>query len=49
VSDALKVVEGALRRTGEAAKTVLDFSRNLRGLTGELDAALATLFRVASQ
>lgn len=49
VSDALKVVEGALQRTEEAAKTVLDFSHNLRGRTGELDTALATLFRVASE
>ena len=49
VSEALKVVADALKRTQEATSTVRDFSRNLHGRTGELDAALATLFLTAAE
>ncbi len=49
VSQALKTVEGAILKTQEASKSVLDFSRELQGRTTELDEAIDTLFDAAKE
>ena len=48
VAEALDSVGQTIRRTKEAAKTVLEFSRALEGRTGELDSAMNTLFKTAA-
>jgi methyl-accepting chemotaxis protein len=48
VAEALDSVGEIIRRTQEAAKAVLDFSRALEGRTGELDNAMDTLFKTAA-
>jgi methyl-accepting chemotaxis protein len=49
VSDALKTVEDAILKTQEASKSVLDFSRDLQGRTGELDRAIDALFKATQE
>jgi methyl-accepting chemotaxis protein len=48
VAEALDSVGETIRRTQEAAKAVLEFSRALEGRTGELDNAMNTLFKTAA-
>ena len=48
VAEALDSVGETIRRTQEAAKAVLEFSRALEGRTGELDTAMNTLFKTAA-
>lgn len=48
VAEALDSVGETIRRTQEAAKVVLEFSRALEGRTGELDNAMNTLFKSAA-
>ena len=48
VAEALKSVEEAIRRTQETTKSLLDFSENLSDRSGQLNAMVDTLFRVAS-
>ena len=48
VAEALDSVGETIRRTQEAAKVVLEFSRALEGRTGELDVAMNTLFKTAA-
>ncbi len=48
VAEALKTVEEAIHRTQETTKLVLDFSKDLSGRSGELNAVVDTLFRAAS-
>jgi len=49
VAEALETVETTIKRTQEAAKIVLEFSRTLSGRTGELDAAMNILFKTATE
>jgi methyl-accepting chemotaxis protein len=49
VSDALKTVESAILKTQEASKSVLDFSRELRERTSELDRVIDLLFSAAKE
>lgn len=49
VAEALEMVEATIKRTQEAARAVLGFSKDLSGRTGELDAAMNTLFKTASE
>jgi hypothetical protein len=48
VAEALDSVGETIRRTQEAAKVVLEFSRALEGRTSELDVAMNTLFKTAA-
>jgi methyl-accepting chemotaxis protein len=48
VAEALDSVGETIRRTQEAAKAVLEFSRALEGRTGELDNAMNALFKTAA-
>jgi methyl-accepting chemotaxis protein len=48
VAEALDSVGETIRRTQEAAKVVLEFSRALEGRTDELDNAMNTLFKTAA-
>ena len=49
VADALKTVASAAQRTQAEAQSVFGSSRDLSNLTRELDAAMETLFQVASR
>ena len=49
VADALKTVASAAQRTQAEAQSVFGSSRDLSNLTRELDAAMDTLFQVASR
>ena len=48
VAEALKAVEEVIHRTQKTTKLVLDFSKDLSGRSGELNAVVDTLFRAAS-
>jgi methyl-accepting chemotaxis protein len=48
VAHALETVADTIGRTEDAAKTVLDFSRDLAGRASELDGAMENLFQTAS-
>jgi methyl-accepting chemotaxis protein len=48
VSNALTAVDDAIRQTQDAAGAVLEFSRGLSRRTGELDAAVETLFKATA-
>ena len=48
VAQALETVADTIRRTEEASKAVIEFSRELAGRTSELDRAMEQLFNTAS-
>jgi methyl-accepting chemotaxis protein len=48
VSKALNAVDDAIRQTQDAARAVLEFSHGLSSRTGELDAAVETLFKATA-
>jgi methyl-accepting chemotaxis protein len=48
VSTALALVDDTIRQTQDAAQAVLEYSRGLSSRTGELDAAVETLFKATA-